>query len=177
MGNCMRPQNQLLLFPELDPFKTIIKNIDYVDMSTLVDPKPNMARLNNYSEIPKDTFFIYKTGHNNPFRPDLGKIFPYIKNESTGKILKLNLKNFYVRTGVNVRQEFTVDIKMHRVVALAFIENENPEKLILVDHKNKDRLDYTVGNLRWVDHYQNSIGVLRPRNENWEQTLIKKGIV
>ena len=27
--------DQLLLFPELDPFKTIIKNIDYVDVSTI----------------------------------------------------------------------------------------------------------------------------------------------
>ena len=26
---------QLFLFPELDPFKTLIKNVDYVDLSTL----------------------------------------------------------------------------------------------------------------------------------------------
>jgi hypothetical protein len=29
--------NQLILFPELDPYKTKIKNVDYVDISTLPD--------------------------------------------------------------------------------------------------------------------------------------------
>ena len=182
----MRPRDQLFLFPELDNFKTIIKNIDYVDVSTLVDPNPNHSKLNFYNEIEKDTFFIYKTGHINSFRPELGRIFPYIKNEKTGKLLRLGLSKHYLRASINVQKKThhssnshscVVDLKMHRIAALAFIENRDPKKLTLVDHKNGDRLDYSVENLRWVDYSGNNTGVSKPRNQNWEETLIKKGVV
>ena len=51
---------QLFLFPELNPFKTLIKNVDYVDISTLTLGDDN--RKNILSDIPKGLFFIYKTG-------------------------------------------------------------------------------------------------------------------
>ena len=98
----MRPADQLFLFPELDPFKTIIKDIDYVDIATLVDPIPNHARLHEYSLIPKNKYFLYKTGAINPFKPELGNVFPYIKNEESGKIVSLNLSKFYVRATISV---------------------------------------------------------------------------
>ena len=170
-------RDQLLLFPELDPFKTIIKDIDYVDISTLTDPNPSHARLHQYNLIPKNKFFLYKTGVVNPFRPELGNIFPFIKNEQTGKILKLNISKFYVRTGVRAKNGIYVDIKMHRVVGLAFIKNDSPKEKVLVDHINNDRLNYSPKNLRWATHSQNNKGVSRSRNECWEVTMIKKGKV
>jgi|TARA_R110000851_G_C12810120_1_gene538410 hypothetical protein len=174
----LRPQDQLSLFPELDPFKTIIKNIDYVDISTLVDPVPNHSRLLQYDLIPKDKFFLYKTGGVNPFRPELGNIFPYLKNEESKKLVSINISKSYVRAGVNVIVDGKyrcVDIKLHRVAALAFIVNDNPEKKVSVDHINSDRLDYSLKNLRWVTNSENNTGLSRPRNECWELTMIKKG--
>ena len=106
----MRPQDQLSLFPELDPFKTIIKNIDYVDISTLVDPVPNHSRLLQYDLIPKDKFFLYKTGGVNPFRPELGNIFPYLKNEESKKLVSINISKSYVRAGVNVIVDGSIDV-------------------------------------------------------------------
>ena len=45
-------------------------------------------------------------------------------------------------------------IKIHRLVALAFIPN--PDSLPVVDHINGDRSDNRVENLRWVTHSENS---------------------
>ena len=174
----MRPENQLLLFPELDPFKNIIKDVDYVDISELHEPNQHHAKLHSYNLLPKNKFFLYKTGGINPFKPELGNVFPFIKNEETVQILKLNISKFYVRTGIVLygsNETKTVDIKMHRIVGLAFIENDMPEKKLVVDHINKDRLDYRPPNLRWATHSQNNTGTKRPRNECWEVTQIKKG--
>ena len=176
----MRPQDQLSLFPELDPFKTIIKDIDYVDISTLTEPSPNHSRLHQYNLIPKDKFFLYKTGGINPFRPELGNVFPYLKNEESKKLVSINLSKYYVRASINVFLDgkyISIDIKLHRVVALAFIVNDNPEKKVSVDHINNDRLNYSLENLRWVTNSENNKGLSRPRNECWEVTMIKKGKV
>ena len=161
----MRPENQLLLFPELDPFKTIIRDIDYVDLATLVDPNPSHAKLHSFDLLPKNKFFLYKTGGVNRFKKELGKVFPYIKNEETGQILKTNMSKFYIRSAItlsNGKGTKTLDLKLHRIVALAFVENDNPEKKVVVDHINKDRLDYRSGNLRWCTYSQNNTGLERP---------------
>tara|TARA_R110000803_G_C11789697_1_gene297856 strand:+ start:43 stop:570 length:528 start_codon:yes stop_codon:yes gene_type:complete len=173
-------RDQLILFPELDPFKTVIKDIDYIDIADLKDPYPNQARLYDYNLIPKNKFFLYKTGGINPYRLELGNVFPYIKNEESKKIVSINLSKFYARAGINVKingKNISVDIKLHRVVALAFIVNDDPEKKVVADHINKDRLNYSPENLRWVTHSENNTGLSRPRNQCWEVTMIKKGIV
>ena len=41
-------------------------------------------------------------------------------------------------------------LKIHRLIAIAFIENPNPDKFNCVDHENLDRLDNSIKNLRWV---------------------------
>ena len=43
----------------------------------------------------------------------------------------------------------------HRVVALQFIENDDPETKTEVDHINHDRADNHISNLRWVSSAQN----------------------
>ena len=46
---------QLLLFPEMDPFKTKIKGIDYIDLSQIETPN---QRQSEYSLLPKGRFFF-----------------------------------------------------------------------------------------------------------------------
>jgi|TARA_Y100000034_G_scaffold37831_1_gene46475 hypothetical protein len=174
----LRPADQLFLFPGLDPFKTIIKDIDYVDVSDLVDPKPSHAKLNNYSLVPKGKFILFKEGFVNPYRPELGKTHPFIKNKETGKILAMNMSKCYLRSCINVvvnGKIIIVDIKYHRVNAIGFVENDNPKKKFLVDHKNSDRVDNRASNLRWVDNSLNNKGVSRSRDMCWEEKLVKKG--
>jgi hypothetical protein len=46
---------------------------------------------------------------------------------------------------------------IHRLFALAFIENTNPSKLIWIDHINRNRLDNRPENLRWVSEQENAL--------------------
>jgi hypothetical protein len=73
--------NQLILFPELDPYKTKIKNIDYVDISTLPD---SQWKKNNFSQLPKDIWYVFKSGGTNRYMEELGNCFPYIQNREQG---------------------------------------------------------------------------------------------
>ena len=57
------------------------------------------------------------------------------------------------------------EAKMHRLVALAFIENKNPQERVLVDHINGNRLDYRISNLRWFSHKENSKGTIGGKND------------
>ena len=84
-------RDQLFLFPELDFFKTKIKDIDYVDLSTL--KRSHETRKNSYSLLPKDTYFIFKTGGYNKYMPELGAVFPYIQNIKNKKILQARLNS------------------------------------------------------------------------------------
>ena len=74
-------QEQLTLWQ--DP-KQIILEKEKVDMSTLRNLK---TRKYPFNSLPKNTYFIYKTGGINPHMKDLGPVFPVIKNFK-GKTLK-----------------------------------------------------------------------------------------
>ena len=63
-------------------------------------------------------------------------------------------------------------IKNHRLVALAFIENDDPNNKILVDHKDNDRLNNNVSNLRWSTHKGNS----QNRNKQKDTSSKYKGV-
>ena len=45
-------------------------------------------------------------------------------------------------------------MRVHRLVAMAFIENANPNR-IEVNHLNKDRADNSISNLEWCTHKEN----------------------
>jgi hypothetical protein len=49
------------------------------------------------------------------------------------------------------------EFALHRLVALAFIPNDDPKKTI-VDHINGNRCDYKITNLRWATNKENSRG-------------------
>jgi len=70
-----------------------------------------------------------------------------------------------------------MNLSIHRMVCEAFIENNNVKKLNIVNHENKDRLDYRVDNLEWVSQSQNLKGISKPRDENYEIKRIKNGVI
>ena len=56
----------------------------------------------------------------------------------------------------------------HRLIALQFIPNDDPEHKKEVDHKNKDRTDYHLENLRWCTHSDNNINKVSYGNYLYE---------
>ena len=153
---------QQLLFPELDPYKTKIKDIDYVDVSKI---KCGELKKIPYSILPEGMYMLFKSGGFNKYHPEMGNAFPYVQNTKTLKVLSKTATEYngYVKCSIILPNKQGLFIQMHRIVAEAFIHNDMPDKKIIVDHMNGDTLDYTVGNLRWVTHSQNSTGVKRKR--------------
>jgi len=153
---------QQLLFPELDPYKTKIKDIDYVDVSKI---KCGELKKTPYSILPEGMYMLFKSGGFNKYHTEMGNAFPYIQNTKTLKVLSTTATEYigYVKASILLPNKKALFIQMHRIVAEAFIDNDMPEKKILVDHINGDALDYRVNNLRWVTHSQNNTGVKRKR--------------
>ena len=104
---------------------------------------------------------MFKRGGTSEYMPELGDCFPYIQNTKKGNILSARVSGSY-----SYPKDGLHGNGIHRLVAMAFIENDMPDKKWQVDHINGNPLDYRVENLRWVTPTQNSRGVSRKNNEN-----------
>ncbi|KAA6367399.1 MAG: hypothetical protein EZS28_037074 [Streblomastix strix] len=58
----------------------------------------------------------------------------------------------YMQVGLNNRT-----YSIHRLVALQFIPNDDPENKIQVDHRSQIKTDNSLGNLCWVTVSQNNL--------------------
>ena len=79
--------------------------------------------------------------------------YPYqIRRKSNKRIIKEYIDNGtgYIRLNLNKKQYYK-----HRIIALQFIPN--PNNYNEVDHKNHDKTDYHISNLRWVSSSQNKL--------------------
>lgn len=77
-----------------------------------------------------------------------------VRNKKSKKILKhyLGVRGYYV---VNLRKDAKPStIYVHRLLAQAFIPN--PSNKRFVDHKDRDRKNNTLSNLRWVNSIENA---------------------
>lgn len=93
----------------------------------------------------------------------------------TGKILKYNVKrNGYAQISLS-RNGKVKSIGVHRLVAMAFIEN--PESKATVNHKNGNKLDNRAENLEWATQKENSQHAydtgLFPPNTNKKKIICK----
>ena len=90
-----------------------------------------------------------------------------VKNNKTGKFLKSCVKGGYLHISLT-NDKIKKTFKVHRLVALAFIEN--PENKSDVNHKNKNKLDNTLWNLEWMTRRENNqhkcIGLIYKSNKN-----------
>lgn len=75
-------------------------------------------------------------------------------------------KGGYLRIKVNFGDK-NKKFMVHRLVALAFIENKDPELLTQVDHIDCNRTNNNVNNLRWVTPKQNTQHSLLLGNRDW----------
>ena len=77
-----------------------------------------------------------------------------VRNSNTGRILKLTCKGGYLTTGLSKNSNGKT-LPVHRLVALAFIDN--PENKLQVNHKDKNRSNNNVSNLEWSTASENNI--------------------
>ena len=77
-----------------------------------------------------------------------------IRRKSNKRIIKESISNStgYVRCTLNNRF-----YRKHRIIALQFIENDDPENKTQVDHINHVRTDNRINNLRWVSSSENDM--------------------
>ena len=81
--------------------------------------------------------------------------YPYtIRKKSTGREIKETLNNdgyYSICLNLNGKQKH---FQKHRIIAKQFIPN--PDNLSLIDHKNRDKTDNHIINLRWLSKSGNS---------------------
>jgi hypothetical protein len=80
--------------------------------------------------------------------------FGNVKNIITNKLLKPSFKGGYYNISL-VNSTSKKSLKIHRLVALAFIDNiqNKPE----VNHKDKNKLNNHIDNLEWVTKVENNL--------------------
>lgn len=83
-------------------------------------------------------------------------------------------KGGYVRVKLNYGNK-SKKVMVHRLVALAFVNNPDPEHKIQVDHINRNRADNRAENLQWVTAKENSqLAVERGSKDTMQYTFINR---
>ena len=93
--------------------------------------------------------------------------FGNVMNNQRNKLMKLNIKTGYYHVSL-VNDSYKKTFKVHRLVALAFIEN--PENKTDVNHEDKNKLNNHFSNLTWMTRKENnqhrSINLVYSSNKN-----------
>jgi hypothetical protein len=100
--------------------------------------------------------------------------FGNIKNGTKGKNLKFNIKSGYAYITIQKSAK-----RVHRLVAFAFIENDEPEAKTQVNHIDGNKLNNNADNLEWIkpsDNVKHAIktGLFKTQSRKVHQ-LDKKG--
>lgn len=116
-----------------------------------------------------------------PFPIDLGGYEQNYKVTSDGRVFSEYMQDFlkpyctkggYVRYKINYGDR-NKKFQAHRLVALAFIPNNDPENKTQVDHIDNDRTNNCVENLRWMTPKENTWHAIDSGNrDRFKYTLI-----
>jgi len=120
------------------------------------------------ASMPEGKYRVYKTGGTHPLPQYEGRTdFPYIEVMETGRILRPSFSRAVYPAYNLSNTRFSKCIYLHRIFAMAFVDNPAPVEKYNVDHINEDKLDYSVDNLRWVTMSENRTGIKNSaRNTN-----------
>lgn len=101
---------------------------------------------------------------------NFGRVFSYLKNG----IISPAISNGYLTIQLMMESGDRKTFYIHRLVAMAFIENPNPDILVEVNHKNLKRNDCFSENLEWVTKRENIIHELDHKNHGIKQEQASK---
>jgi hypothetical protein len=93
------------------------------------------------------------------------------------KIITPGLNRGYETLGLTDKNKVRRTFKVHRLVALVFIENNDPKKKIEIHHKDGNILNNNADNLEWCTHMSNcQKDYIAGRRKNQKNTVesIKK---
>ena len=82
---------------------------------------------------------------------DDGRVYSLISN----KFLKEGINNKGYHKVELYKNKIKKTMLVHRLVAMVFLENPNPEKFNQVNHKNGNKNKNDVSNLEWCDQFYN----------------------
>ena len=171
---------QLSLF-ENDSSETRMKDIDSVDLQTLPDDPMRIKygdtskKVIQYKDLPRETYYIFKTNGINRYKTEQGSLFPYVQNKKTGKVLTCSSTQTDLYPKVNLGGRFIA--RMHRLVLLAFSILPKNFNVIsgsdfwVANHKDGDITNYKLSNLNWKTQKQNCVA---GKNSNDSKTVQKK---
>jgi hypothetical protein len=92
-----------------------------------------------------------------------------IKNKY-GRLLKCDINNKGYRTIRLCKNGKKIHTTLHRLIAIAFIDN--PYNFSCIDHINGNKLDNRIENIRWVSHSQNNQNRILRTGRTGERNII-----
>ena len=79
-----------------------------------------------------------------------------VRNKKTKAVLSQeDTGNGYLCVGLQIDKGVYKKTRVHRMVAMAFLESQRTEERNEVDHINGNKSDNSVDNLRWCTHKEN----------------------
>lgn len=114
----------------------------------------------NFFEIKHGAYFI----------SSFGRVYSCLKFG----FLSPALSNGYLTVQLNLENGSRRTFYIHRLVAMAFVENENPDNMIEVNHKNLKRSDCFYQNLEWTTKADNIRHEVSNKNHGVHQDFANK---
>ena len=151
-----------------------------VDVYEVKHPRLSQKYGLRYPEtFTKGRYILHSTGAINIYLQKYGPIFPYILDTNNNKALTPHLIGdgveymcWNVCAGPNKPSR---KMRCHTLCGAAFLINNNPEVLRIVDHIDQDKKNFSIKNLRWLSDSDSAKNVDRDRYRQMRLDLIEEG--